>query len=131
MKRRAEKYLVIGGAIWNIIAAALTIFGYAGWFREEGMSRFHLQDQVTYANSSLLDSLVHVVMIYGIFILIIGIVNLYVAKFLDNQLIDKRIMIWLGICTAISFLSFDVIGIFFYLAALVIYVARNKALKRV
>lgn len=129
MKRKAEKYLLLGGAFWNLIAATVTILGYSRWFRNEGMTTFQLNGKTDYMNASLLDSLVHVVMIYGLFVLVMGIINLYVARLLGNQLTDKKVTIWLIFCTVVSFLSFDVIGIFFYLATLVIYFARNKALK--
>lgn len=131
MKRKAEKLLMMAGGIWNIVAAALTIFGYSGWFREEGTKVLSHVDKADYANTSLLDNLVQVAMIYGLFILIMGIVTLFVARLMEGQIVDRKIMIWLGVCTVISFVSFDVIGIFFYLAALVIYLARNKALKSV
>lgn len=129
MKRKAEKYLLIAGATWNIVAAILTILGYSRWFQKEGLAAFQVNGNATYMNSSLLDSLVQVVMIYGLFVLVMGMINLYVARLLGTQLVDKKVTIWLVFCTVVSFLSFDVISIFFYLATLVIYFARNKALK--
>lgn len=129
MIRKAEKRLLMIAAIWNIICAGLTIFGYSSWFRQEGLAAFELQKEYSYLSTSVLDSLVKVVMIYGLLILAIGIINLYVSRFLENQLIDRRVMIWLGVCTVISFLSFDVVGIFLYLVTFVVYAARNKALK--
>ena len=71
MKRKAEKLLMMAGGIWNIVAAALTIFGYSGWFREEGTKVLSHVDKADYANTSLLDNLVQVAMIYGLFVLII------------------------------------------------------------
>lgn len=130
MKRNAEKRLMIAGGIWNIVAAALTVFGYSGWFRDQGTKVLSHVDKTNYTNTSMLDSLVKVAMIYGLFVLLMGIVTLFVARLMEDKMIDRKIMIWLGVCTAVSFVSFDVLGIFFYLAALVIYLARNKALKQ-
>lgn len=129
MKRKAEKLLLICGGTWNIITAALTIFGYSGWFKNEGIQAFTNANEVNYLTTSLMDSLVSVVMIFGLLMLLIGIANLFVAKFLDNHPIDKRIVVWLIICVTIHFFSFDVIGVFLYLSALVVYCARSKAIK--
>lgn len=129
MKRKAEKRVLLAAAIWNILNAAMTIFGYSGWFRNEGIDAFKKGNEYSYLSTSLLDSLIQVVMIYGLIVLVIGVINLFVSRFMENSLIDRRVMIWLGVCTILSFISFDMIGIFLYLITFVLYMARNKALK--
>lgn len=129
MKRKAEKRVLLAAAIWNILNAAMTIFGYSGWFRNEGIDAFKKGNEYSYLSTSLLDSLIQVVMIYGLIVLVIGVINLFVSRFMENSLIDRRVMIWLGVCTILSFISFDMIGILLYLVTFVLYMARNKALK--
>lgn len=129
MNRKPEKILLICGGIWNIFTASLTILGYAGWFKEEGVQAFSKANEVNYLSTSLVDSLVSMVMVFGLFMLLIGIANLFVARFLENHVTDKRVIAWLIFCVVIQFFSFDVIGVFLYLSAVVIYCARNKAIK--
>lgn len=129
MSRKTEKILLICGGVWNVFTATVTILGYSGWFRKEGLQIFTNANEVSYLSASLVDSLVNVIMIFGLFMLLIGIANLFLAKFLEHHKTDKRIITWLFFCIVIQFFSFDLIGVFLYLSAVVIYCARNRALK--
>ncbi|MCQ9216449.1 DUF4064 domain-containing protein [Streptococcus gallolyticus] len=131
MKRKSEKILLLLGSIWNIITALLTIFGYSDWFQKEGMSRFEHHNQVNYASVSLLDSLTKFIMIFGLVILVMGIITFLVTRFIDDNIINKKIIAWIIICIIVQFASFDLIGVFFYLSALVVYGARTKAYYKV
>lgn len=128
--RKIEKRVLLAAATWNIIAALLTIVGYSGWFREKGTAIFEANQQTSYLSSSLLDSVVKVAMLYGLLILAVGIMSIYMRHAIEKPVVDRKVIGWLGFCTVLSFLSFDVIGIVLYLSTLVVYVARNKALKK-
>lgn len=130
MNRKAEKLFLRLCASWNILAAILTIFGYSFWFKEKGVDTLTQEGKLNYATSSMVDNIVRVAAIFGLFMLAIGVVNLYVAKFLEKELVDKKIVIWMIVCVTISFLSFDVIAILFYLVATILYCARTRAYKK-
>lgn len=129
MKKRIERLTLFAGALWNIITAAFTIFGYSNWFKNQGMSAFVQADKVNYLSASLLDSLVSVIMIFGLFMLLIGVFNLFIVKKVEKEIYNKKIFIWLIACTVIHFISFDVVGVLLYLITTILYRARYQAYK--
>lgn len=129
MKRRIERITLFLAALWNIITATLTIFGYSNWFKNEGITAFEEANQVNYISTSLLDSLINIIMVYGLLILTMGIINLFITKQLERERYNKKTFIWLLICLLIQFLSFDVIGVLLYIVTITLYSARNRAYK--
>lgn len=129
MKRRIESLTLAGAAIWNIVAAVLTIFGYSNWFKNQGTSAFEEVGSMDYMSTSLIDSLVSVIMIYGLFVLFIGIFNLYIMNKMNQEIYSKKIFIWLLVCILIHFLSFDIIGLVLYIITTTLYSARYRAYK--
>lgn len=129
MKRRIERITLFLAALWNIITATLTIIGYSNWFKNEGITAFEEANQVNYISTSLLDSLINIIMVYGLLILTMGIINLFITKQLERERYNKKTFIWLLICLLIQFLSFDVIGVLLYIVTITLYSARNRAYK--
>ena len=129
MKRRIERITLFLAALWNIITATLTIVGYSNWFKNEGITAFEEANQVNYISTSLLDSLINIIMVYGLLILTMGIINLFITKQLERERYSKKTFIWLLICLLIQFLSFDVIGVLLYIVTITLYSARNRAYK--
>ncbi|MFC4698316.1 MULTISPECIES: hypothetical protein [Lactobacillales] len=129
MKRRIERITLFLAALWNIITATLTIVGYSNWFKNEGITAFEEANQVNYISTSLLDSLINIIMVYGLLILTMGIINLFITKQLERERYNKKTFIWLLICLLIQFLSFDVIGVLLYIVTITLYSARNRAYK--
>lgn len=129
MKRRIERITLFLAALWNIITATLTIVGYSNWFKNEGITAFEGANQVNYISTSLLDSLINIIMVYGLLILTMGIINLFITKQLERERYNKKTFIWLLICLLIQFLSFDVIGVLLYIVTITLYSARNRAYK--
>lgn len=129
MKRRIECITLFLAALWNIITATLTIVGYSNWFKNEGITAFEEANQVNYISTSLLDSLINIIMVYGLLILTMGIINLFITKQLERERYNKKTFIWLLICLLIQFLSFDVIGVLLYIVTITLYSARNRAYK--
>lgn len=129
MKRTIEKRVLIVAGIWNIITATLTIVGYSTWFKSEGVNAFSANGQLNYLNTSMLDSLVSIIMVFGLLIFAIGVCNLYLSKKINTIQKNWRMNTWLIICVSIHFFSFDLIGTLLYLVTLVIYMARTKAIK--
>ncbi|MGX7150523.1 DUF4064 domain-containing protein [Enterococcus ureasiticus] len=131
MKRNTEKILLYCGGIWNIVTASFTILGYSSWFKKTGIEALEKNRQLNYVNSTMVDSITKVIMIFGLFTLGVGIINLFVAKSLKANQIDRKVMIWLWFVTGIQLLSFDLIGLVFYLVASVLYCSKNKAIRMI
>ena len=129
MKRRSEKISLYLGASWNIFTSILTIFGYSKWFKNEGILAFEKANQVDYFSTSLIESLVNIIMVFGLFMLMIGIVNFFVAHSMNKEIYNKKVFMWLLFCIVIQFLSFDIVGILLYLVTATLYMARKKAYK--
>ncbi|AIM25478.1 hypothetical protein MEPL4_2c00400 [Melissococcus plutonius] len=130
MNRKTEKRFLIAAAIWNILTSLLTILGYSNWLEEKGSNLFNQNQQTSYFSSSFLDNVIHVVMIYGLFIFCIGLISLVMAHTINRSPIDKKMICWLSFCLVLSFISVDIIGILLYLITLTLYMARNKAMRR-
>lgn len=128
--RKVERRLLLIASIWNMLTSILTIIGYAPWFREKGTRMLNTNKQNSYFSSSLVDSIVQISMIYGLLMFSISLVGIYMSyKMKDNQ-INTKMIVWVVFCLLISFVSFDVLSILLYSIVLVIYVARNKSIKK-
>ncbi|MBO0488168.1 DUF4064 domain-containing protein [Vagococcus fluvialis] len=129
IERTTEKRLLIAVGVWNIITSVLTIFGYSSWFKNEGVKIFEANNQLTYLNTSMLDSLVSIILVFGLLIFLIGVINIYMSKKVSGIKNYWKMNVWLIICLIIHFVSFDIVGILLYLVTFVIYIARTKAFK--
>ena len=112
--RKVEKKLLVIASSWNLVMAVITIIGYSGWFRDQGTTILNTNNQTNYFTTSLLDSVVRVAMLYGLFIFTVGIIGIYMSRQMDHHLIDQKIIRWLIFCLIISVVSLDVIGILLY-----------------
>ncbi|WP_096189022.1 hypothetical protein [Evansella halocellulosilytica] len=130
MNRGLERKLLITGSLWNLITALLTMFSYYTWFKREGAQRLELVDQSTaLAGSQMVNNILDVILLFGIFMLVGAIVNFIIAiKMKDNQ-IQNKVIIWIGIWGAVQLLSMDLIGFAIFSIAFVIYLAKNKAVR--
>lgn len=130
MNRGLERKLLITGSLWNLITALLTMFSYYTWFKREGAQRLELVDQSTaLAGSQMVNNILDVILLFGIFMLVGAIVNFIIAiKMKDNQ-IQNKVIIWIGIWGAVQLLSMDLIGFVIFSIAFVIYLAKNKAVR--
>ena len=129
MARTIEKRFLLAAGVWNIITSIITIFGYSSWFKNEGIQSFQTNEQLSYMNTSLLDSLVSIILVFGLLIFAMGVVNIYLSRRLDKVTTFWKMNTWLFSCIVIHFFCFDVIGVLLYLATTVFYLARNKVLK--
>ncbi|MGN8645978.1 hypothetical protein ACTNEO_06080 [Gracilibacillus sp. HCP3S3_G5_1] len=130
MKRGLERKLLIVGAIWNLTTALLTIFSYNSWFNRQGAKQLENADMETMiAGSQMVNNISSIIFIFGLFTLVGAIINFLVAVKLRDNEIQKSVMIWVGIWTAIQLLSMDIIGFLIYMVAFVIYTAKNKAIR--
>ncbi|WP_041556066.1 hypothetical protein [Carnobacterium sp. 17-4] len=132
MKRNIERKLFLIGSIWNIINAFITVFGYSMWVRSEGIS--HLRTIPTNeleVNGNLVDSLFTVSVTYGLLLFVIGFINFFIIKTIEDGKIQKKIIIWSGILVMFSLITLDVISLLSYLMMFVVYQSKNKAIRLV
>jgi hypothetical protein len=130
MKRTLERNLLRGGAVWNLINGMVTILGYATWIKTSGIGALSsgMSSDINF-DGSLIDSVYTIAVGYGILQLIIGVFNIIIVRRLRNNLIQKRVVVWLGGLLLFSISTLDVIGIIIYSVLFVIYQSRNKAIR--
>lgn len=130
MKRATERRLLIAGSIWNLFTALLTIFSYNTWFTEEGGRHFQGGEaSLLITGTHLMDNVSKVIFVFGLFIFAGSIINFLIAIKLKDNMIQHKILTWIGIWGIIQLVSMDVLGFLIYLIAFVIYLAKNKAIK--
>ncbi|MFD1848602.1 hypothetical protein [Oceanobacillus bengalensis] len=130
MNRGLERKLLFTGAGWNLFTALLTIFSYHTWFNNQGAKQLGNADGSTLlVGTHLLDNVSKVILTFGLFMFVASILNFLIAVKLKDNMIQKKVLIWIGIWAAVQLATMDVIGFVIYLLAFVIYFAKNKAIK--
>ncbi|AEB29017.1 hypothetical protein CAR_c02820 [Carnobacterium sp. 17-4] len=102
------------------------------WVRSEGIS--HLRTIPTNeleVNGNLVDSLFTVSVTYGLLLFVIGFINFFIIKTIEDGKIQKKIIIWSGILVMFSLITLDVISLLSYLMMFVVYQSKNKAIRLV
>lgn len=130
MSRGLERKLLIIGSFWNLVTSLLTIFSYYNWFDREGSLSLENSDLNTMiAGSQMVNNVLQVILLFGIFMLVGSIINFLIAvKIKDNE-IQNKVLVWIGIWGLIQLAAMDIIGFLIFLFAFVIYLAKNKAIK--
>ncbi|MCM3513286.1 MULTISPECIES: hypothetical protein [Carnobacterium] len=130
MKRNIERKLFLAGSIWNIINAFITVFAYSMWVRSEGISYLRtIPTNVVEVNGNLVDSLFTVSVTYGLLLFVIGFINFFIIKKIEDGKIQKKIILWTGALIFLSLLTLDIISLLCYLIMFVVYQSKNKAIR--
>lgn len=130
MKRNTEKKLVYIVSFWHFLNAVITIFIFGTNLRNNGTAMLsQMYPELGSASSSLVDNVFIVISTYGLVLIIIGILNIYFLKGMEDNKINKQWQIWLLVMLIVSFITMDVISIFLYLITLIIYNSKNKAIR--
>lgn len=130
MNRGIERKLIMSGAVWNLFTSLMTLFGYYRWFNEQGAQALEGESaELTIVGTSLVGNISRVILAFGLFMLIIAIINFLVGVHLKDNQIQKKTMVWLGIWVIIQLICTDIIGFLIYLFAFIIYLAKNKAVR--
>ncbi|MBE6183507.1 hypothetical protein [Heyndrickxia ginsengihumi] len=132
MSRRLERGLIYCTGIWQIVDGLLTIFLYGLYIKKQGSKAAGLNIPEMHAMQSLFGSIFNFVVIFGFFLIIIGLVNLYLGKYLlKDGVILWRTPIWFLSCGIISYFMMDVVSLFLLMSSGVITLAKNKGFKRI
>ncbi|WP_373782095.1 hypothetical protein [Jeotgalibaca porci] len=130
MKRNLERNILRIGGTWNLVNGLITILFYGTWLKKEGISLLFSSTSLELrTGGSLLDSVYIVAIGYGLLQIIIGIVNYIIVRNMRNNRIQQSFIIWISALLILSLVSADIMGIIIYLVLLIIYQARNKAIK--
>jgi hypothetical protein len=130
VRRSFERRCLIVGGVWNITTALLTIFGYSAWFKQSGTKRLENETAETMlVTSQLISDVINVVLLFGLFVLVGGVISLVIATKIKDNEIQNGILIWTGLWAALLFLAMDIIGFAVFFMAFMMYVSKNKAIK--
>lgn len=130
MKRKLERNLLLVGSIWNLITSLLTIFSYNTWFRKEGTYQLDSVDMDTMiVGTHLLGNISKVILTFGLFMFVGSIINFLIAIKMKDDIIQNKILIWIGIWGTVQLISMDIIGFVIFMVVFIIYLSKNKAIK--
>ncbi|WP_231686850.1 hypothetical protein [Bacillus sp. JCM 19034] len=130
ISRKLERTFMIIGAAWNLVISLVTMFQYYTWFQHEGALRLEETDINTMiAGSQMVNNVLQVILIYSLFIFVGAIVNFLIAVKVQDDEIQYKVLIWIGVWSAIMLAMMDIVGFALYSIAFVMYLAKNKAIK--
>ncbi|WP_035342024.1 hypothetical protein [Halalkalibacter hemicellulosilyticus] len=130
VSRKLERSFIIIGAAWNLVIALVTMFQYYTWFQREGALKLEETDMNTMiAGSQMVNNVLQVILIYSLFLFVGAIVNFLIAVKLQDDEIQYKVLIWIGVWAAIMLTMTDIIAFALYSIAFVMYVAKNKAIR--
>jgi preprotein translocase subunit SecG len=128
MSRKFEKALAFIGAVWQIGTGLFTMLFYGTWIRGQVLEAGEASVAEVMSSKVVAKNLYSFTVTFGIFFVIVGVVNLYCAYRLNAKTVDKKIPIWFIICSLISFFCMDIIGCIAFMAAGIVALARNKSI---
>jgi hypothetical protein len=130
MERKSERRTIIGVSIWHFVNALLTIFIFGIWFKNNGdIAMVEMYPELAGGSSSYVDILYTVMTTYGVAIILVGIINLYCLKYIEDNKINRKWQCWMVFMAIASLLSMDVLSTLLYMITLVTYSAKNKAIR--
>ena len=130
MERKLERNILKLASVWNIINGLITVLAYGNWLKAEGVSEMMVMEaNQVQMTGTLLDSVYMITVSYGLLQIIIGLVNFIVVRNIRNNAIQMGFIVWFVSLALISLTTLDVFGTLFYVVLIVIYQARNKAIK--
>lgn len=130
MSRKIERILIGVVSLWHFINAVLTILVFGMDMKHNGTELLaNAYPSLKSVSSSLVDNVYIVLSTYGLFIMLIGIMNVYLLKFLKDNEINIKWQIWMIVLLMLSVLTMDFISILFYSIIVAIYNSKNKAIR--
>lgn len=132
MSRSFERNIIYVASGWQIVTGFITMFFYATYIKKQGVeaSLGNLQFAERKGMESLFDSLFTYTVTYGLFFILIGILNiLFAKKILKDETIQYKLpLYWIGLAVICYFLS-DFISVALLMTGAVIVLAKNKPIK--
>ncbi|OAK67258.1 hypothetical protein [Lederbergia galactosidilytica] len=130
MPNKLEKTLVYIASGWQILDGLITIFIYGPYIREKGVATAQLSAVEKEGLDSLSGSISSVASIYGILLILLGFITIYLTKtFLKEGIVPKKVPVWFLICGIISYFTMDILSLILYMGAGIIILAKNRSIK--
>ncbi|MGV3464088.1 MAG: hypothetical protein ACO1OT_02200 [Heyndrickxia sp.] len=130
MSNKMEKILVYIASGWQLLDGLITIFIYGSYIRNKGAHMKGLSFAEKKGLESLFGSIYSFVSIFGILLILIGIITLYLTRtYLKNDIVPKKVPIWFLLVGVFSYFSMDLISLVLYMAAGIIILAKNRSIK--
>jgi|SRR5690606_15656710 len=129
MKKRIGELLIKIGAIWNIITGGITLFYYSSWMEENILKETATTTGGLLADRYYFQSVYLFVIGYGLFFILVGAINYYLASKVKDSMMSRKMLVWLAIWSLASYLTVDIIGFVLYFAAIIISLMKNIAVK--
>jgi hypothetical protein len=126
--RRLPERLVMSAAVfWQIGLAAITLVPYRLWLEDASQTTLHASNANVEPN--VLNHVSGVLTAYGL-ILVAGALVTALLAFRLTMIRQRSVVMWLATCLGGAMLTTDLIAALLYSVALVIYVARNRAVSK-
>lgn len=130
MSNKMEKTLVYIASGWQLLDGLITIFIYGPYIRNKGAHNAELSFVEKEGLDSLLGSMHSVASIYGILLILLGLITIYLTRtYLKKGIVPKKVPFWFLICGIISYFTMDIISLILYMGAGIIILAKNRSLK--
>ena len=130
IERKFEKRLTTIAGVWEIIMGLLTIFFYGPYHRRQGLDL--IEDGIPLleaeAINAVFSSLYMFIVILGMFFMILGLINVFLAKKMCHDQVERKIPIFLILIGIVSYFLMDFIGAILLLAAGTFALAKNKSI---
>jgi hypothetical protein len=130
MSRAFERKIIYAAGAWQIFTGLITVFIYSLYIKKQGAGLENLDIVQQRGIQSYFDSLFSFAVTYGIFFVLIGVLNIIFAnKLLKDDTLQVKVPIYLICLACIFYFLTDFISLMLCLAAAVIALAKNKPVK--
>lgn len=130
MNRKLERRLVMAGSVWQIVSGLLTIFVFATYIKNEGLNSNYDTFAKLEAAQSIFGSMYMFSVSFGLLFVILGIVNMVMAKSLKDDQTEVKKPIWFILVGIASYLLMDLLSSLLFLSAGVLALAKNKPISK-
>jgi cytochrome c biogenesis protein CcdA len=130
VNRKLERRLVMVGSIWQIVSGLLTIFVYASFIKNQGLNSLYNTLAKLEAAQSIFGSMYMFSVSFGMLFVILGILNLVLAKTLRDNKAEVKKPIWFILLGFSSYLVMDILGSLMFLSAGILALAKNKSISK-
>ncbi|MGL4336671.1 MAG: hypothetical protein ACRCST_07235 [Turicibacter sp.] len=129
ISRRNERTIFIIASVWQVLSGVYTAFVYAIYLKRNGVTVSNGSELDMVSAQMIANNLFTVAFTIGVFFMILGIINFFIAKRIKDDQIERKFAWWYGGCAVICFLMMDLISVGLLMIGSVLMLAKNKAVK--
>lgn len=130
MPIKMERNIIYIASGWQLLDGIITIFIYGPYIRNKGSEIKGLSFEEKMGLESLFGSLYSFVSIYGILLILLGLISIYITKtYMKNDIVPKKVAFWFLFCGVISYFTMDIISLVLYMGTGIIILAKIRSFK--